>query len=875
MKKHIYSFEEGSKDLKEKLGGKGASLAEMTNLGLPVPEGITIISDVCNLYYENDEELPEFLKDGIKEYLTEMEEKTGKEFGNPSNPLLLSVRSGAASSMPGMMDTILNLGLNDEVVEGLAETVGSESFAYDSYRRLIRMFGEVVYKIEGKLFEEVIGDEKDRVDVVKDSELGAESFKKIVKEYKEIIKEKTNLNFPQNPVEQLITAVEAVFGSWNNERAIAYRESQGLDQNLGTAVNIQMMVFGNLGSQSGTGVLFTRNPSNGEKELYGEYLLNAQGEDVVGGGRTPNDIAELEQDMPKVFYELQKVARKLENHYQDMQDIEFTIEEGELYLLQTRTGKRTARADIKIAVDMVEEGLINQEDAVLRIDPEQLENILHPQLDPESDPEVIATGLAASPGAAVGKLAFDADEAKQRAEEGEEVILVRPETTPDDIEGVLESEGVLTIRGGMTSHAAVVARGVAKPCVSGCEGIDLDVAEKKLEVAGEVFSVDDYITIDGTSGRVLKGKVNMIEPELGSAVDKLLSWADNYKTMGVMSNVDNAEDGEKALELGAEGVGLCRTEHMFRMEERIEFVRNMILSDDPQKERALNKIENMQKKDFEELFLALDGAPIIIRLLDAPLHEFLPDIEQLKMEIEELNKAGKEEAAAEKEARLNKVKKYMESNPMLGFRGCRLGIRREDIYKMQVEAILEAVYNVLDKGVDVEFKIMVPLVSHVNEFKVVQKQIEEVEEGIDREDKIDFEIGTMIELPRTCAGADKIADEVDFFSFGTNDLTQTTFGFSRDDVENRFLKHYLEADILPHNPFVKLDEDGVGRLIQFATRVGKKKNSSLKVGICGEQAGNPQSISFCQESKLDYISCSPYRVPIARLSAAQAALKEE
>ena len=875
MEQYIYSFAEGAKKMKDKLGGKGASLAEMTDLGLPVPPGMTIITDVCNLYYENGESLPEFIIKEVKDYLEELETKTGKKFGGTSNPLLVSVRSGAAESMPGMMDTILNVGLNQEVAAGLAKAVGSKRFAYDSYRRLLKMFGTVVYKIPAEEFKTIKGQKKQEVGLEADEKFSGEALEELTEEYQQLIYQKTGTHFPQTPEQQLIAAVEAVFASWNNSRAVAYRESQGLDHSLGTAVTIQTMVFGNLGSRSGTGVVFSRNPSTGEKGLYGEYLPNAQGEEVVGGGKTPQPINKLSQELPAVFLELKRIAEKLEKHYRDLQDIEFTIEDGQLYLLQTRTGKRTARADIKIAVDLVEEGLITTQEALLRIDPEQLKRLLHPQIDNEAELEIIAEGLAASPGAAVGKIVFSPEQAQEWSEAGEKVILVSAETSPEDIEGVMTAEGILTIHGGMTSHAAVVARGVGKPCVSGCEEITLQKEEGKLTVGEEIFTAGDYITIDGTEGRVIAGRVAQKESKLSSEAEKLLAWADEEKTMQVVANADNQQEAAKAIELGAAGIGLCRTEHMFRGKNRIQMVRDLILGDVDEQQQARTAMQKLQEQDCKELLLALDGRPLTIRLLDAPLHEFLPAIEELTADINQLKQTGNEEELAEKQVKLKQVTEFTESNPMLGLRGCRLGISRTDIYKMQVEAILAAASQVANQGVEIEIKIMVPLISHVSELQTVKQLIKEQAEKMLPEGGVDYEVGTMIELPRACVTADQIAPEVDFFSFGTNDLTQTTFGFSRDDVENKFLTAYLEAGILPHNPFVELDKEGVGRLIEFASRTGKKKNVNLQTGVCGEQGGNPASIVFCQQAGMDYVSCSPYRIPIARLAAAQAKLKQE
>ncbi|MBM7623192.1 pyruvate, phosphate dikinase [Sporohalobacter salinus] len=879
-KKYIYSFEEGSLDLKPILGGKGASLGEMTSLGLPVPSGMTLTTEACNLYFENDEKLPEFLKEGTKEYLKDLEEKTGKNFGDDDNPLLLSVRSGAIISMPGMMDTILNLGLNDTSVQGLAKETNDERFAYDCYRRFIQMFGDVVLGIEGYKFGRTLDILKEEVDADSDLDLTTENLKELVDQYKNIIKDEAGVDFPQDPMEQLITAIEAVFGSWNNNRAIVYRDAHDIAHDLGTAVNIQTMVFGNMGDNCGTGVVFTRDPSTGTNELYGEYLLNAQGEDVVAGIRTPQSIQTLKEEKPGVFDQLVEVTETLEEHYQDMQDIEFTIENGQLYLLQTRTGKRTAKAAIKIAADMADEGLIDKEESLLRIDPEHIEKVLHKQIDPEADPEVIAKGLPASPGAAAGKVIFSADEAEKISEQGEKVVLVSLETTPEDIGGVIASQGVLTTRGGMTSHAAVVARGMGKPCVCGCEEIKIDFEAEEFLVGNRRITKGDHITINGGTGEVMIGNVEMTEPRLSVESRKILKWANEAKELGIRTNADNGPDAKKAFEFGAEGIGLCRTEHMFMAANRVPLVQQLILSEsEVEKEEALTELEPMQRSDFEEIFTEMKGKPVTVRLLDPPLHEFLPDIVELVEEITELKYAEEDnkEELNKKQKLLRKVKEMNESNPMLGLRGCRLGIIVPEIYEMQVRAIFKAVVNVIKEGVEVQPEIMLPLVTHVNEFKRLRKRVDKVAEEImvEADIELDYKVGTMIELPRACMTADEIAEEADFFSFGTNDLTQTTFGFSRDDSESKFLHHYLEEGILEDNPFVSLDPNGVGKLVRMATDSGRQTNNDLKVGICGEHGGEPKSIALCQEYGLDYVSCSPYRVPVARLAAAQAKIKSD
>ncbi|WP_408954848.1 pyruvate, phosphate dikinase [Natroniella sp. ANB-PHB2] len=877
-KKYIYSFEEGSLDLKPLLGGKGASLGEMTSLGLPVPPGMTLTTEVCNLYYENSEGVPDFIKEGIQEYLTELEEKVDKKFGDDANPLLLSVRSGAIISMPGMMDTILNLGLNDQSVKGLAKETGDERFAYDCYRRFIQMFGEVVLKIEAYKFSRKLDDLKEEVGADNDLELNVEHLKELIDKFKRTVKEEAEINFPQDPMEQLITAVEAVFGSWNNKRAIVYRDAHDIDHELGTAVNIQTMVFGNMGDDSGTGVVFTRNPSTGENKLYGEYLLNAQGEDIVAGIRTPEDIQTFKDSLPEIYEQLVDVTETLEEHYKDMQDIEFTIEKGELYLLQTRTGKRTAAAAIKMAADMAEEGLINKEQALLRVEPEHVEKVLHRQIDPEAETEVIAKGLPASPGAASGKVIFSADKAEQAAENGEKVVLVSLETTPEDIHGVLAAEGVLTTRGGMTSHAAVVARGMGKPAVCGCDIIKIDFEAKEFTVGDTTVEEGDRITINGGTGEVILGKVEMIEAKLSEECQTILKWADDNRELQVRTNADNGTDASKAFEFGAEGIGLCRTEHMFMVADRVPIVQRLILSESAQeKQEALAELEPIQRQDFEEIFAEMEGRAVTVRLLDPPLHEFLPNLPELVEEVTKLRIKGDEEELKEKENLLRKVKNMDESNPMLGFRGCRLGVIIPEIYEMQARAIFKAAIKLADEeGVKTELEVMIPLVSDVTEFEILRERIEKVADQLlaKADLELDYKVGTMIELPRACMTADQIAQQADFFSFGTNDLTQTTFGFSRDDAEGKFLHEYLEREVIEDNPFVTLDAAGVGKLVNLAADSGRQVNPDLKVGICGEHGGEPKSIALCHEYGLDYVSCSPYRVPVARLAAAQAKIKK-
>ncbi|MCK8828066.1 pyruvate, phosphate dikinase [Natroniella acetigena] len=876
-KKYIYSFEEGSLDLKPLLGGKGAGLSEMTGLGLPVPPGVTVTTEACNLYYETGEELPQFIKEGIQDYLTELEENMDKKFGDDANPLLLSVRSGAIISMPGMMDTILNLGLNDQSVKGLAKETGDERFAYDCYRRFIQMFGEVVLKVEAYKFSRKLDDLKEEVGADNDLDLTVDHLKELIDKFKRIVKEEAEVSFPQDPMEQLITAVEAVFGSWNNKRAIIYRDAHDIDHDLGTAVNIQTMVFGNMGNDSGTGVVFTRNPSTGENKLYGEYLLNAQGEDIVAGIRTPEDIQTFKDSLPEVYEQLVEVTQILEEHYQDMQDIEFTVEKGQLYLLQTRTGKRTAKAAIKIAADMAEEGLIDREQALLRVEPEHVEKVLHRQIDPEAEIEVIAKGLPASPGAAAGKVIFSADKAEKVAENGEKVVLVSLETTPEDIHGVLAAEGVLTTRGGMTSHAAVVARGMGKPAVCGCDLIKIDFEAKEFTVGDTTVEEGERITINGGTGEVILGKVEMTEAKLSEECKRILKWADSYKELQVRTNADNGTDASKAFEFGAEGIGLCRTEHMFMAADRVPIVQRLILSESAQeKQGALAELEPIQCQDFEEIFAEMEGRPVTVRLLDPPLHEFLPNLSELVEEVTKLRVKGEQEELRKKEKLLRKVKNMDESNPMLGFRGCRLGILIPEIYEMQVRAIFKAATKLAtEEGVKTELEVMIPLVSELNEFEILREKIEKVAEQLLAEVdlELDYKIGTMIELPRACMTADQIAEKAEFFSFGTNDLTQTTFGFSRDDAEGKFLHEYLEREVIKENPFVTLDAAGVGKLVNLATESGRQVNSDLKVGICGEHGGEPKSIALCHQYELDYVSCSPYRVPVARLAAAQAKIR--
>ncbi|MCS6770258.1 MAG: pyruvate, phosphate dikinase [Candidatus Caldarchaeum sp.] len=869
-------FEELNGLSRFELGGKGFGLVQMTAMGLPVPPGMIIQTEACKQYYRQGGKMPEGLLDDVRKKLAMLEAKTGKRFGDPSNPLLLSVRSGAPYSMPGMMDTILNLGMNDKVAEGLVKLTDDPRFVYDAYRRLIQMFGRIAMGVKGERFERELEAVKHRLGVKSDVEIPASEMRKLVEEFKKIVREETGREFPQDPWEQLRMAVEAVFKSWNNPRAVEYRRYYKISEELGTAVNIQTMVFGNLGENSGSGVGFTRNPATGERRLYGEYLPKAQGEDVVAGIRTPLPIEKMS---PELYRQLEDVAEKLERHFKDMQDFEFTVENGKLYMLQTRNGKRTAQAAVKIAVDMVHEGLITPEEAILRIDPLELNQLLHRRLHPDIKVNPIAKGLNASPGAATGVVVFDTDEAAERGSRGEKVILVRPETTPEDIKGIIAAQGVLTSRGGMTSHAAVVARGMGKPAVVGCESIRINMDEGYFKTAeGLTVKHGDVITIDGGSGQVFLGEVPTVEPELTGELNELLAIADRYRRLGVRANADTPQAAEKARALGAEGIGLCRTERMFNAPDRLPIVREMIMAaDDEGRRKALEKLLPFQVKDFMEIFTAMRDLPVTVRLLDLPLHEFLPPPDQILKEMLELvNKPGKEAELAEKQALLRKVQILHEHNPMLGHRGCRLAVTHPEIYVMQVRAILTAAIEVRRRiGSTAKIQIMLPLVSERNELAYLRSIIDDTARKVFEElgEEIDYKVGTMIETPRAAITAPEIADVADFFSFGTNDLTQTTFGFSRDDVEAKFMANYLTKKILPSNPFETLDVKGVGFLVKHATSEGKKRNPRLEVGICGEHGGDPASIKFFNESGLDYVSASPYRVPIARLAAAQAALE--
>ncbi len=856
-RRFVYDFDEPSEGGRKLLGGKGVGLAEMTQMGVPVPAGFTITTDACRAYVSNGKALPDGLGEEIDRHVRSLEERTGKRFGDADDPLLVSVRSGAAVSMPGMMDTILNLGLNDEAVQGLARATGNDRFANDSYRRLIQMYGKVVDGIEGNRFEQELTDLKRARGVAHDVDLTADDLAELIETYKAIYEDETGRDFPQEAREQLTRAVGAVFDSWDSPRAQVYRRTYGIPDDLGTAVNVVQMVFGNKGDESGTGVAFTRDPSTGEQGLYGEFLANAQGEDVVAGIRTPAPLAEMQGKLPRAFERLLETMRRLEEHYRDMQDIEFTVEDQELYLLQTRSAKRTAAAAVKAAVDMVDEGLISREDAIARIDPAQLDQLLHPMLDPTADWEVAAKGLNASPGAASGKIVLDADTAEQRGRAGESVILVRWETTPDDIHGLIQAAGILTAHGGMTSHAAVVARGMGKPCVAGCDALSIDIRARTITLKAQTLSEGDVLTIDGGTGAVIVGEVPLVPPQVNDDLETVLGWGDELRRLKVRANADTPDDAAKAREFGAEGIGLCRTEHMFMAEERLPVVREMIMADNEEgRRKALDKLLPMQQGDFEAIFEAMAGLPVTIRLLDPPLHEFLPSLEQ-----------------ATDERMRRRIKQLQEANPMLGTRGCRLGLQWPEIYEMQVRAIIRAARAVEERTGDAPLvEIMHPLVAFEEELRRLRELTVHVAE--EEAPEVEYLCGTMIELPRACVRADEIAEQADFFSFGTNDLTQTALGFSRDDAEGKFLTYYLEEGVLEQNPFETLDVSGVGDLMRIAVERGRSTKPNLKLGICGEHGGEPKSVAFCHELGLDYVSCSPYRVPLARLAAAQAALAE-
>jgi pyruvate,orthophosphate dikinase len=879
MTKFVYMFDEGNSEKRELLGGKGANLAEMTRIGLPVPYGFTISTKACNTYYDAGKAIPAEMEYQIIEALKNLEEKTGKTLGDPSNPLLVSVRSGAVHSMPGMMDTVLNLGMNDKTVVGMAKLTNNARFAYDSYRRFIQMFSDVVLNVDGFYFEQLLEEVRNEKGYDSDPEMSAEDWKEVIKGFKEIVKRHAKRTFPENPMEQLFLSISAVFDSWNNQRAIIYRRLQKIPGHLGTAVNIQSMVFGNMGNDSGTGVAFTRNPSTGEAKLYGEYLINAQGEDVVAGIRTPQPIVTLQDEMPEVYQQFARTCHLLEKHYQDMQDIEFTVERGELFILQTRTGKRTAQAAIRIAVELVQEQLISKKEAILRVDPDQLNQLLHRRIDDSYERKQLAKGLPASPGAATGQVVFDADEAERLAKDEKRVILVRPETTPDDIHGIVAAGATVTSRGGMTSHAAVVARGMGKACICGCESLKIDLKGKQFKVGDTIVNQGDIITIDGSTGEIFLGEIPMIEPQLSDEFQLLLTWADEERKLGVRANADNPEDAKKAFEFGAGGIGLCRTEHMFMDAHRIPIVQEMILAETyEEREAALTKLLPMQQEDFEGIFEVMQGQPVTIRLLDPPLHEFLPDKEELLVEVTKLQMSDpNSKELKEKEHLLRKVRQLDEFNPMLGHRGCRLGMIYPEIYIMQAKAIFYAIAKVMEKGIGVRPEIMIPLVGHVNELKEMRQLVINAGLQVKEETGLEYDylIGTMIEVPRAALTADQIAQEADFFSFGTNDLTQTTFGYSRDDAEGKFLQAYIENKVLPENPFASLDQEGVGKLVETGVKLGRETKPGLKTGICGEHGGEKDSIQFCHDVGLDYVSCSPYRVPLARLAAAQATIKSE
>ncbi|EMU53428.1 pyruvate, phosphate dikinase [Clostridium butyricum] len=870
-KKYVYLFSEGNASMRNLLGGKGANLAEMTKIGIPVPSGFTVTTEACTKYHEDGQEISSEILDEVYASLTKLEEITGKKFGDNTNPLLVSVRSGARVSMPGMMDTILNLGLNDIAVEAMASLTNNPRFAYDSYRRFIQMFSDVVMDIEKRLFENKIDEIKEKNGVEFDTQLTADDLKELVAQFKEIYKKEKGEDFPQDPKVQLVESIKAVFRSWENPRAIVYRRLNDIPGEWGTAVNVQQMVFGNKGETSGTGVVFSRNPATGDKGIFGEYLMNAQGEDVVAGIRTPQPIGKLEEQNPEIYKQFIGIVNTLENHYKDMQDMEITIEEGKLYFLQTRNGKRTAQAALKIAVDLVEEGMLTKTEAVLKVEPKQLDTLLHPAFYTEDlkNAEPIAKGLPASPGAACGKIAFTADEAKERASLGENVVLVRLETSPEDIEGMIAAKGILTVRGGMTSHAAVVARGMGTCCVAGCGSIKVDEKKKTVEVNGKVYTDQDYISLDGTSGNVYGEKIKTVAPEITGHFATFMAWADEIRKLKVRTNADTPRDAKQAVEFGAEGVGLCRTEHMFFAEDRIMAVRQMITSKDvEQRKIALAKILPMQKSDFKGIYEALCGMPVTIRLLDPPLHEFLPS------EDEDIEALAKEMGITFEELKAT-VAELHEFNPMMGHRGCRLAVTYPEIAEMQTRAIIEAAIEVnKEKGYSIIPEIMVPLIGEIKELKYVKEVIVETAEKVIAENGVDlkYKVGTMIEIPRAALTADEIAKEAEFFSFGTNDLTQMTFGFSRDDAA-KFLASYYDKKIYEQDPFAKLDATGVGQLVKIAAEKGRATRPDIHLGICGEHGGDPSSIEFCHNVGLDYVSCSPFRVPLARLAAAQAQVK--
>ena len=870
-KKYVYLFSEGNASMKNLLGGKGANLAEMTTLGIPVPTGFTVTTEACNKYYEDGKVISSEVMEQIYASIKELEKVAGKEFGSEEDPLLVSVRSGARVSMPGMMDTILNLGLNDSAVEVVANKTNNPRFAYDSYRRFIQMFSDVVMGIEKRLFEDKLEAMKEARGVKLDTDLNADDLKELVGQFKELYKKEKGEEFPQDPKVQLIESITAVFRSWDNPRAIVYRRLNDIPGDWGTAVNVQQMVFGNKGETSGTGVIFSRNPATGENKIYGEYLMNAQGEDVVAGIRTPQPISQLEEQDPAIYKQLTDIIATLEAHYKDMQDMEITIEEGTLYFLQTRNGKRTAQAALKIAVDLVEDGTLTKEEAILKVEPKQLDTLLHPAFDVEElkKANVVAKGLPASPGAACGKIAFTADESKERAEKGEKVVLVRLETSPEDIEGMIAAEGILTVRGGMTSHAAVVARGMGTCCVAGCGEIKVDEKAKTVTIGDKTYGVDDYISIDGSTGNIYAQAVKTVSPEITGHFATFMGWADEIRKLKVRTNADTPRDTVQAVEFGAEGIGLCRTEHMFFAEDRIMAVREMIVAkNEEQRRKALDKILPMQRQDFTEIYEALEGMPATIRFLDPPLHEFVPHSD------EEIAELSKEMGLTFEELKAT-VEDLHEFNPMMGHRGCRLAVSYPEIAEMQTRAVIEAALDVkANKGYDIVPEIMIPLVGEIKELKYVKDVVVKTAEAVmeERGTKIDYHVGTMIEIPRAALTADEIAKEADFFSFGTNDLTQMTFGFSRDDAA-KFLGSYYDKKIYEQDPFAKLDQTGVGQLVKIAAEKGRATRPDIKLGICGEHGGDPSSVEFCHNVGLNYVSCSPFRVPLARLAAAQAQVK--
>ncbi|MBQ4123853.1 pyruvate, phosphate dikinase [bacterium] len=877
--KRVWLFKEGNANMRAELGGKGANLAEMTNLGLPVPPGLTITTKTCMDYINNGNKMPEGLMDDVKEKLKDIEAQTGKKFGDTQNPLLVSVRSGARVSMPGMMETILNLGLNDETVEAMVKLTNNPRFCYDSYRRFLTMFGSVAWEMDRqKYFESEVEKVKEREGVTEDTQISADGWKSLIPIYKKVIKEVTGKEFPQDPYIQLQEAIEAVFRSWNIPRAIAYRNMNKIDHNFGTAVNVQTMVFGNMGNDCATGVSFTRNPATGENKFYGEYLVNAQGEDVVAGIRTPKQISELETDMPDIYKQYVEIAKQLEKGYHDVQDMEFTVEKGKLWILQTRNGKRTAKAAIKIAVDMVNEGIITKEEAIMQVDPYSVYQVLLPCFNPDKvkHSHKVSKGVNASPGAAVGKIVFDTEEAAQRGANGEKVILVRIETCPDDIHGMAVAQGVLTLRGGATSHAAVVAKGMGKPCVSGCEDLRIDLANETITCTdGTVFHKDDIISLDGGTGEVMEGAIELVEAGIDADFEVFFKWVNEVKKLTVEANADTPKDIENALKFGAEGVGLCRTEHMFMDPDRLPWVQKMIIAGTKEARKdALDKLLPMQYSDFYAMFKGIGELPLTIRLLDPPLHEFLPSKEELIAKI--ATKKALKEDAKEDEEMFEIVEGLSESNPMMGLRGCRLGLTFPEINEMQVRAIFSAACDVKKEGINVKPWVMIPLIGHVNELKAAEEVLVKVAKEVMAEKgiQLEYKFGTMIEIPRAALTAAEIAQRAEFFSYGTNDLTQMTFGYSRDDAEGKFLKNYVEQKILPYNPFITLDKEGVGRLIDLSIKEGKAVNPNLKGGICGEHGGDPDSVKFAHKLGLDYVSCSPYRVPQARLAAAQAVIEE-